>query len=85
MDCAHGDKRQDPVTGWWEFRFEAPFDTFPGCAGVSGNVTSISILFNEGNDLALVLPNIGLSPGNVILDNIGVNDRVVGKPTGSED
>jgi len=50
---------------------------------VSGNVTSISILFDEGNDLALVLPNIGLSPGNVILDNIRVNDRVVGTPQGA--
>ena len=52
---------------------------------MSGNVTSISILFDEGNDLAPVLRNIGLSPGNVILNNIRVNDRVVGKSTGSED
>lgn len=72
----HGAKTQDPITGRWEIRSEPPFDDFPGCGGVSGTVTLISIIFDEGTDVG---------PGNVIMDNIGVNNRVVGKPTGGDD
>ncbi len=91
LGCAHGDKTQDPVTGWWEIKFVAPFTQYPGCTGaggesaIGGTVTSISILFDEGNDVALPAPNVGLSPGDVVLDNIRVNSRVVGKPTGDGD
>jgi len=84
LGCFHARKTQDPVTGWWEIKFIAPFTQFPGCEnGVSGDVTSISIVFDEGNDLALSgSPGpVGNSPGNVVIDNIRVNNKVVGKPT----
>ena len=74
LGCTHGIKTQDPATGWWEIKFTPPFTAFPGCeGGVSGDVTSIIIVFDEGNDVG---------PGNVVIDNIGINDKVIGKPTG---
>jgi hypothetical protein len=73
LGCIHGTKTQDTQTGWWEIRFDAPFSAFPGCSGVSGDVTSISIVFDEGTDQG---------PGNVVIDNIRINNKVVGKPTG---
>jgi len=72
LGCSHGTPTQDPATGWWEIKFEPPFSQYPGCEGdVTGTVESISITFDEGNDTG---------PGNVILDNLRVNDTVVGKP-----
>ena len=72
LGCAHGVKTQDPNTGWWEIRFDAPFTQFPGCeVGVVGTITRIRIIFDEGTDLG---------PGNVVLDNIRVNDQVEEKP-----
>jgi hypothetical protein len=94
LGCAHGDATQDPVTGWWEIRFESPFTQYPGCDGppgpfgaaIGGTVTAISIVLDEGNDLSLAnVGAIGLSPGNVVLDNIRVNARVVGKPGDGRD
>jgi hypothetical protein len=82
LGCAHGNKTQDPVTGWWEIKFVAPFTQFPGCPGVTGTVTSIAIIFDEGNDVAVPPPSVGLSPGDVVLDNIRVNANVVGEPNG---
>lgn len=74
LGCIHGTKTQDTQTGWWEIRFDAPFTAFAGCGGgVSGDVTSISIVFDEGTDQG---------PGNVVIDNIRINNKVVGKPTG---
>jgi hypothetical protein len=73
LGCNYGVKTQDPATGWWEIRFDAPFDAFPGCLLPNGDITKITIIFDEGDDQG---------PGNVILDNIRVNGRVVGKPTG---
>jgi len=65
-------KTQDPNTGWWEIRFDAPFTQFPGCGGgVTGTITRVRIIFDDGTDLG---------PGNVVLDNIRVNNEVVGKP-----
>lgn len=72
FECAHGDKVQDPDTNWWEISFVPPFTQYPSCAGgLSGSVTYIDITFDE--------------QGNVVLDNIRVNNRVVGKPTGDDD
>jgi len=74
LGCVHGTKTQDTQTGWWEIRFDAPFSAFPGCeSGVNGNVTSISIVFDEGTDVG---------PGNVVIDNIRINNEVVGVPRG---
>lgn len=74
LGCTHGVKTQNAVTGWWEIRFDAPFNVFPGCeTGISGTVTSLSILFDEGDDIG---------PGNVILDNIRINNTVIGRPRG---
>ena len=68
------EKTQDTQTGWWEIRFDMPFSAFPGCeSGVTGNVTSISIVFDEGTDVG---------PGNVVIDNIRINNEVVGVPRG---
>lgn len=71
LGCTHGIKTQDLVTGWWEIRFASPFSAFPGCSAVSGDVTSISIVFDEGTDVG---------PGSVVIDNIRVNNEVVGRP-----
>ena len=49
----------------------APFRAVRSSVGPSSK--KISIIFAEGDDLG---------PSNVILDNIRVNARVVGKPTG---
>jgi len=74
LGCVHGTKTQDTQTGWWEIRFDTPFNAFPGCeSGVTGNVTSISIVFDEGTDVG---------PGNVVIDNIRINNEVVGVPRG---
>ena len=63
LGCAHGDPLQDATTGGWvKVRFEPPFDSFAGCeAGISGPVTKIRIVMDEGNDVG---------PGNVVVDNI---------------
>src|SRR5712664_2500038 len=73
-------REQDPGPrdGLWEIKFVAPFTQFPGCPGVTGTVTSIAIIFDEGNDVAVPPPSVGLSPGDVVLDNIRVNANVVG-------
>ena len=69
LGCVHGTKTQDTQTGWWEIRFDAPFSAFPGCeSGVTGNVTSISIVFDVGPF--------------VVIDNIRINNEVVGEPRG---
>ena len=73
LGCVHGTKTQDTQTGWWEIRFDAPFSNFPGCSAVTGDVTSISIVFDEGTDVG---------PGNVVIDNIRINNEVVGVPRG---
>ena len=73
LGCVHGKKTQDTQTGWWEIRFDAPFSNFPGCSAVTGDVTSISIVFDEGTDVG---------PGNVVIDNIRINNEVVGVPRG---
>lgn len=73
LGCAQGVPTQDATTGWWEIRFEAPFTQYSGCENdVTGTIKSISIVFDEGNDTG---------PGSVVLDNIRVNDMVVGQPT----
>lgn len=72
LGCSHGTPTQEPTTGWWKIEFEPPFSQYPGCEGdVTGTVKSISIIFDEGNDTG---------PGNVIVDNLRVNDKVAGKP-----
>jgi hypothetical protein len=77
LGCAHGEKTQDAATGWWTIAFRAPFTQYPGCeGGVSGTVTSIQIVFDEGTDVG---------PGSVVLDNIRLNSRVTGKPLGGND
>ena len=73
LGCVHGKKTQDTQTGWWEIRFDAPFSNFPGCSDVTGDVASISIVFDEGTDVG---------PGNVVIDNIRINNEVVGVPRG---
>ena len=73
LGCVHGTKTQDTQTGWWEIRFDAPFSNFPGCSAFTGDVTSISIVFDEGTDVG---------PGNVVIDNIRINNEVVGVPRG---
>jgi hypothetical protein len=91
LGCIYGTKTQDPETGWWTIKF-APVSTAPGlgCGGtdprfdgtVSGNITGIQIVFDEGIDVG---GPPGSSPGNVVIDNITVNDKVVGKPRGDDD
>lgn len=73
LGCASGDKTQDTASGWWTISFQPPFTQYAGCAGVTGSVTSIEIVFDEGTDIG---------PGSVVLDNIRVNNRVFGKPPG---
>jgi hypothetical protein len=75
LGCAHGQKTQDTQSGWWTISFQPPYTQYPGCeGGVTGTVRSIEIVFDEGTDVG---------PGSVVLDNIRVNNRVVGKPQGS--
>ena len=79
LGCAFGTKTQNSTTGWWTIRFDAPFteDRFPGAgAGPTGNII-IEVILDEGIDVG---GTAGNSPGNVVLDNIRVNDKVVGKP-----
>ena len=74
LGCAHGQKTQDAQSGWWTISFQPPYTQYPGCeGGVTGTVRSIEIVFDEGTDVG---------PGSVVLDNIRVNNRVIGKPTG---
>ncbi len=86
LGCLHGDKIQDPVTGWWNISFSSskPFTAYPGCElGISGNIQAIEVILDEGNDLdisGIAPPNTGNSPGNVVLDNLTVNDKVIGRP-----
>ena len=76
LGCAHGQKTQDPDTGWWTIAFRPPFTQYPGCeGGVTGTVRSIALVFDDGNDVG---------PGSVVLDDITVNNRTVGKPRGSD-
>jgi hypothetical protein len=76
LGCAHGKKTQDQQSGWWTISFEPPFTQYPGCeGGVTGTVRSIILVFDEGTDVG---------PGSVVIDNVRVNSRVVGKPTGSD-
>jgi hypothetical protein len=75
LGCAHGAKTQDAQSGWWTISFVPPYTQYPGCeGGVTGNVRSIEIVFDEGTDVG---------PGSVVLDNIRVNNRVIGKPLGN--
>ena len=79
LGCPFGRRTQDPVTGWWTIKFEAPFNEarFPGCGTPTGNLAFLELIFDEGIDVG---GTVGNSPGNVVLDNIRVNDQVVGKP-----
>ena len=79
LGCAHGDKTQDPNTGWWTIKFVPPFTQYAGCSGVTGPITEIAIVFDEGNDQSIA-PAAGNSPGDVVIDNITVNNVVVGRP-----
>jgi hypothetical protein len=87
LGCAAGDKTQSTTTGWWEVKFAPPFTQYAGCGGVTGTVTNIAIVFDEGDDVPVVggagfgVPQPGtMSPGDVVLDNIRVNNDVVGNP-----
>lgn len=80
LGCGHGDKTQDPVTGWWEIKFVSPFTQYPGFGAAfttTETITRIRIVFDHGNDSG--------RPGDVVIDNIRVNDRLVGKPSGDDD
>ncbi len=80
LGCAFGNKTQNS-SGWFEIKFSTPFTQYPGCGvGVSTNIAGIEVILDDGNDLALPPPATGNSPGDVVLDNIRVNDKVVGKP-----
>src|SRR5712692_8020048 len=86
LGCAFGTKTQNLTTGWWTIKFEAPFteDRFPGAgAGPSGNII-IEVILDEGIDVP-VAGVTGSSPGNVVLDNLTVNDQVIGRPRGDDD
>ena len=75
LGCVHGQKTQDAQSGWWTISFTPPYTQYPGCeGGVTGTVRSIEIVFDEGTDVG---------PGSVVLDNIRVNNRVIGKPLGA--
>jgi hypothetical protein len=75
LGCVHGQKQQDAQSGWWTISFRPPFTQYAGCeGGVTGSVRSISIVFDEGTDVG---------PGSVVLDDIRVNERTVGKPMGA--
>lgn len=70
LGCTYGGKVQDAGTGWWAISFTPPFDAYPGCGGISGSISGIEIVLDEGTDVG---------PGNVVLDNIRVNNIVVGR------
>lgn len=83
LGCAHGDKTQNPTTGWWTISFDSshPFSSYPGCeVGISGKISGIELVFDEGTNLG-VGGTVGSSPGDVVIDNIRVNKTFVGKPT----
>ncbi len=46
----------------------------------AGTCAGTEVILDDGKDLALPPPATGNSPGDVVLDNIRVNDKVVGKP-----
>jgi hypothetical protein len=73
LACPHGDKAQDPNTNWWTVSFSAPFTQYVGgcSAPLTGNVTYIDITFDQ--------------TGNVVLDNIRLNNRRVGQPDDDDD
>ena len=76
LGCAHGQKTQDPQSGWWTISFRPPYTQYPGCeGGVTGTVDSIEIVFDEGTDVG---------PGSVVIDDVRVNNRVIGKPLGND-
>ena len=76
LGCAHGQKTQDPQSGWWTISFRPPYTQYPGCeSGVTGTVDSIEIVFDEGTDVG---------PGSVVMDNVRVNNRVIGRPLGND-
>ena len=80
LGCAFGTKTQNLTTGWWTIKFKAPFteNRFPGAgAGPTGFII-IEVILDEGIDVG---GTVGNSPGNVVLDNLRVNDKVIGKPT----
>ena len=79
LGCAAGDKTQDSVTGWWTVKFVPPFARYGG-SEPTGTIKGIEIVFDEGTNLG-VGGTVGSSPGDVVIDNIRVNDKVVGKPT----
>ena len=83
LGCAFGTKTQNSTTGWWTIRFDAPFteDRFPGAgAGPTGNII-IEVILDEGIDVG---GTVGNSPGNVVLDNLTVNNVVIGKPNNDD-
>jgi hypothetical protein len=77
LACAHGDRTQDPATGWWTISFTPPFNGYLGCeGGISGRISGIEVILDEGTDVG---------PGNVVLDNITIKQGsgknvVVGGP-----
>ena len=75
LGCAFGDKTQDTVTGWWQIKFTEPFTQYAGCSPApSGNII-VEVILDEGIDVG---GTVGNSPGNVVLDNLRVNDKVIG-------
>jgi hypothetical protein len=73
LECHFGTPVQDPITNWWTISFVPPFapPTYPSCPNLIGpKVTYIDITFDE--------------VGSVVLDNIRVNNRVVGQPPGDD-
>jgi hypothetical protein len=79
LGCTYGDRTQDPITGWWTIQFVPPFTQYPGCGGVTGNITDLEIVFDEGTNLG-VGATVGSSPGDVVIDNVRINKTYIGKP-----
>jgi len=78
LGCASGAKTQDTVTGWWQIKFTEPFTQYAGCSvAPSGNII-VEVILDEGIDVGVTVGDI---PGNVVLDNLRVNDKLIGKPT----
>jgi len=71
LGCAHGDKTQNPTSGWWTIKFVPPFTQYPGCGTPSGTISSLFIVMDEGTDVG---------PGNVVIDDITINSRIFKKP-----
>lgn len=65
LGCAAGDKTH-LASGWWKVNFTFPFTQYAGCAAISGVITNIDIIFDEGIDQG---------PGNVVLDNITIKRK----------